>query len=148
MIIYSKEEGLIKPYGIKRLDGTRDVNYKLPHIAVGVFSQYLLEDIVGKFECEKVGVISCANCQRPVYVLKYKNIKITLFLAGVSGPWISADIEDLNVNGVDTYIICENIKNTEMIKKIRDIGCNYAQGEFFCQAIPLEELLNNNKLFL
>lgn len=53
MIIYSKEEGLIKPYGIKRLDGTRDVNYKLPHIAVGVFSQYLLEDIVGKFECEK-----------------------------------------------------------------------------------------------
>ena len=78
MIIYSKEEGLIKPSGIKRLDGTRDVNYKLPHIAVGVFSQYLLEDIVGKFECEKVGVISCANCQRPVYVLKYKNIKITL----------------------------------------------------------------------
>ncbi len=52
------------------------------------------------------------------------------------------------VQEFDTYIICENIKNTEMIKKIRDIGCNYAQGEFFCQAIPLEELLNNNKLFL
>lgn len=38
MIIYSKEEGLIKPCGIKRLDGTRDINYKLPHIAVGVIS--------------------------------------------------------------------------------------------------------------
>ena len=58
MIIYSKEEGLIKPYGIKRLDGTRDVNYKLPHIAVGVFSQYLLEDIVGQFELLVVLIVS------------------------------------------------------------------------------------------
>ena len=46
MILYSEEEGLIKAKGIKKLDGTRDANYKLPHIAVGVFSEYLLEDIV------------------------------------------------------------------------------------------------------
>ena len=151
MIIYSKEEGLIKPYGIKRLDGTRDVNYKLPHIAVGVFSQYLLEDIVGKFECEKVGVISCANCQRPVYVLKYKNIKITLFLAGVSGPWISADIEELNVNGVDTYIIFGNcgvldksIEDGSIIvpnKAFRDEGISY-------HYLPESESIELNKKYV
>ena len=45
MIVFSKGEGLIKATGIRKLDGTRDVNYKLPHIAVGVFSEYLLEDI-------------------------------------------------------------------------------------------------------
>lgn len=135
MIIYSKEDGLIKPCGIKKLDGTRDSNYKLPHIAVGVFSQYLLEDIVEKFACTKVGVISCANCQRPVYIMKYKDIKITLFLAGVSGPWISADIEELNVNGVDTYIVfgnCgvldKNIEDCSIIipnKAFRDEGISY-----------------------
>lgn len=32
MIIYSKEQGVIRPSGIKKLDGTRDSNYKLPHI--------------------------------------------------------------------------------------------------------------------
>ena len=53
MIIYSNEQGLIKSCGIKKLDGTRDINYKIPHIAIGVFSEYLLEDIVEKFECKK-----------------------------------------------------------------------------------------------
>lgn len=135
MIIYSKEQGLIKPYGIKKLDGTRDINYKLPHIAVGVFSEYLIDDIVEKFECKKVGLISCANCRRPIYVMKYKDIEITLFLAGVSGPWISADIEELNVNGVDTFIIfgnCgvldKNIEDCSIIipnKAFRDEGISY-----------------------
>ncbi|MEI3395730.1 MAG: nucleoside phosphorylase [Clostridia bacterium] len=151
MIIYSKEEGLIKPSGIKKLDGTRDKNYKLPHIAVGVFSEYLLRDIVQKFECEKVGVVSCANCQRPIYVMKYKNIKITLFLAGISGTWISADIEELNVNGVDTFIIFGNcgvlnkgIEDCAIIipnKAFRDEGISY-------HYLPESESIELNKEFI
>ena len=135
MIFYSNEPGLIQPEGIKRLDGTKDKNYKVPHIAVGVFSEYLLNDIVEKFECEKVGHISCANCKRPVYSMNYKKIKITLFLAGISGPWISADIEELNANGVDTFIIFGNCgvldKNIEDCSIIipnmafRDEGTSY-----------------------
>ncbi len=135
MITYSGSEGLIKPCGIKKLDGTRDRNYELPHIAVGVFSEYLLEDIVEKFECTKVGVISCANCRRPIYIMKYENIKITLFLAGVSGPWISADIEELSLNGVNTFIIFGNcgvldrkIEDCSIIipnKAFRDEGTSY-----------------------
>lgn len=97
MIIYSEEESITKPFGIKKLDGTRDINFKLPHIAVGVFSEYLLDDIVAKFGCEKVGVISCANCQRPVYVMKYKDIKITLFLAGVSYHYLP-ESESIELN--------------------------------------------------
>jgi len=135
MIIYSEEEGIIKPFGIKRLDGTRDMQYKLPHIAVGVFSEYLFEDIIENFACERVGVISCANCQRPVYSMQYKDIKITIFLAGVSGPWISMDIEELSSNGVDTFIIFGNcgvldkkIEDCSIIipnKAFRDEGISY-----------------------
>lgn len=105
MILYSNEEGFIKPQGIKNLSGTRDPNIKLPHIAVGVFSMHLLNYIVEKFECKKVGDLTE---KRPVYIMNYKNIKITLFMAGISGPWISNDIEDLNVNGVNTFIIFGN----------------------------------------
>ena len=55
MIRFSQEEGMIKPDGITKLDGTHDIKYKLPHIAIGVFSEFLLADIVQKFSCEKVG---------------------------------------------------------------------------------------------
>ncbi len=151
MIIYSKEEGIIKPCGIKKLDGKRDPNYKIPHIAVGVFSEYLLQDIVEKFECNKVGMISCANCQRPVYIMKYKDIEITLFLAGVSGPWISSDIEELNVNGVDTFIIFGNcgvlnkkIDDCSIIipnKAFRDEGISY-------HYLPESETIELNKEYV
>lgn len=50
MIIYSDEEGFIKPRGIKNNNGIRDTSIKLPHIAVGVFSEYLLKDVVKRFE--------------------------------------------------------------------------------------------------
>ena len=50
MIFYSNEEGFIKPQGIKNLTGIRDSSIELPHIAIGVFSEYLLKDIVKKFE--------------------------------------------------------------------------------------------------
>ena len=132
MIFYSNEEGFIKPRGIKRNDGTRNPNIKLPHIAVGVFSEHLLKDIVKKSKCKKVGELTQ---KRPVYVLEYKNIKITLFMAGISGPWISVDIGDLNMNGIDTFIIFGNcgvldktIEDCSIIipnKAFRDEGTSY-----------------------
>lgn len=135
MIKFSKEDGMIKPTGIRKLDGKHDMNLSLPHITIGVFSECLLNDIVQKFLCEKVGTLSCANCQRPVYIMKYKDVKFTLFLAGVSGPWISSDIEQLNVHGVDTFIIfgnCgvldKNIEDCSIIipnKAFRDEGISY-----------------------
>lgn len=132
MILYSNEEGFIKPQGIKNLTGIRDSSIKLPHIAVGVFSEHLLNDIVKKFECKKVGELTE---KRPVYIMNYKNIKVTLFMAGISGPWISSDIEDLNVNGIDTFIIFGNcgvldksIEDCSIIipnKAYRDEGTSY-----------------------
>ncbi len=150
MIIYSSEEGVIKPCGIRKLDGTKDKDYKLPHIAIGVFSEYLLENIVEKFECEKVGMITCANCKRSVYIMRYKDIKITLFLAGISGPWISSDIEELSVNGIDTFIIfgnCgvldRNIDDCSIIipnKAFRDEGTSH-------HYLPESELIELNKKY-
>ena len=48
---------------------------------------------------EEVGYISCANMDRNVYIIKYKDVEITFFMAGVSGPWIAGDIEELYVLG-------------------------------------------------
>lgn len=48
---------------------------------------------------EEVGYISCANMDRKVYIIKYKDVEITFFMAGVSGPWIAGDIEVLYVLG-------------------------------------------------
>lgn len=132
MIFYSKEEGFIKPRGIKGKDGIRSTNIKIPHIAIGVFSEHLVNNIVNRYNCEKIGELTE---KRPVYILSYKNTNITLFMAGISGPWISGDIEDLNVNGVDTFIIFGNcgvldktIEDCSIIipnKAYRDEGTSY-----------------------
>ena len=132
MIIYSNEDGFIKPRGIKNKEGIHDPNIKLPHIGIGVFSKHLLNDMVKKFKCEKIGELMQ---ERPIYILEYKNTTITLFLAGISGPWISQDIEELNINGVDTLIIfgnCgvldRNIEDCSIIiptKAFRDEGTSY-----------------------
>ena len=132
MIIYSNEEGFIKPRGIKNKNGIHDLSIKLPHIAVGVFSKHLLNDIVKKYKSEKVGELTE---KRPVYSMKYKDTIITLFMAGISGPWLSGDIEDLSTNGVDTFIIFGNcgvldnkIEDCSIIipnKAFRDEGTSY-----------------------
>ena len=132
MILYSDEEGFIKPRGIKNNSGMHDSSIRLPHIAIGVFSEYLFKNLVEKFKSNKVGELTE---KRSVYIAEYKKIKITLFMAGISGPWISGDIEDLNINGVDTFIIFGNcgvldksIDDCSIIipnKAYRDEGTSY-----------------------
>lgn len=134
MIIYSKEEGFIRPQGIKFRD-EQDSNIKLPEVAVGVFSRHLFYDTVEKFSCNEVGYISNANMDREVYILKYKDQEITFFMAGIGGPMISADIEELHFQGVKKFIIfgnCgvldSNIEDCSIIiptKAFRDEGTSY-----------------------
>ncbi len=107
MIKYSSEEGFIKPHGIKHREG-QDTNIKLPKVAVGVFSRHLFEDVIEKFSCLEVGYISCANLERNVYIIKYKDVEVTFFMAGVGGPLIAADIEELHSAGVEKFIIFGN----------------------------------------
>ena len=134
MIKYSNEEGFIRPKGIKfRKD--QNCNIRLPKVAVGVFSHHLYEDVIEKFECMEVGYLSCANMERNVYILKYNDTEITFFLAGVSGPWIAADIEELHASGVEKVIIFGNcgvldnkIEDCSIIiptKGFRDEGTSY-----------------------
>ena len=62
MILFSKEEGFIKPRGI-HFKEEQDVNVKLPEVAIGVFSRHLFEDIVQKFSCKEAGyvLVECYN---------------------------------------------------------------------------------------
>ena len=134
MIKYSDEEGFIKPKGIKFRDG-QDKNIRLPEVAVLVFSRHLFNDVVEKFQCMEVGYISCSNFEKNVYILKYKDKEITFAMAGVSGPHISADIEELNAQGVKKFIIFGNcgvldssIEDCSIIiptKAFRDEGTSY-----------------------
>lgn len=134
MIKYSNEEGFIKPKGIKFREG-QDNNIILPKVAVGVFSRHLFQDVVQKFHCTEVGYISTATLERNIYILNYKNTELTFFMAGVSGPWISADIEELHAQGVEKFIIfgnCgvldANIEDCSIIiptKAFREEGTSY-----------------------
>ena len=138
MIRYSKEEGFIKPYGIKFKEN-QNKNIKLPSVAIMTFSRRLIEDIVQKYNCEEVGYMSCANYEKKVYILKYHDKLFTLSMASVSAPMISGDIEELHANGVNTFIIYGNcgvldrtIEDCSMIiptKAFRDEGISYHYQE-------------------
>ena len=138
MIKYSNEEGFIKAKGIKFKDG-QDKKIKLPKVAVGVFSYHLFDDVIQKFNCREVGYISTANFEKNIYILNYKNTEITFFMAGVSGPWISSDIEELRAQGVEKFIIFGNcgvldssIEDCSIIiptKAFRDEGTSYHYQE-------------------
>lgn len=138
MIRFSKEEGFIKPTGIKFREG-QDANIVLPNVAVGVFSKELVRDVVQKFNCMEVGYIACANFEKNVYILNYKDTLITFFMAGVGGPHISSDIEELSANGVRKFIIFGNcgvldssIEDCSIIipnKAFRDEGVSYHYKE-------------------
>ena len=107
MIRYSKQEGFIKPQGLQFREG-QDKNIKLPSVAVGVFSRHLFENVIKKLNSLAVGFLTMSGLERNIYIIKYKEIEITFFMAGVSGPWISADIEDLSKQGVQKFIIFGN----------------------------------------
>ena len=104
MIIFGKDEPVIKTHGAHL---TSDIT-TFPSVAVGVFSNLLFDDVVSKYQCQKVGYLKNANLMRDVYILKYKEVEITFFMAGVSSPHIAADIEELAFNGVKTFIIFGN----------------------------------------
>lgn len=107
MIIYGKDEPVIQTGGIHFRDG-QDSNIKLPKVAIGVFSRLLLNEIIEKYPCLEVGYMRNANYDKNVYILKYKDTEITLFMAGVGASHIAADIEELSYHGVKTFIIFGN----------------------------------------
>lgn len=134
MIRFSKEEGFIKPQGIKFRE-YHDRNVVLPKVAVGVFSRHLIESMIEHFQVREVGYLSAANYEKNIYILTYKNVELTLFMASVGGPCISADIEELHAQGVEKFIIFGNcgvldsaIEDCSIIiptKAFRDEGCSY-----------------------
>ena len=133
MIRFSNEEGFIKPRGIHMFEEYK--NIKLPRVAIGVFSRYLYQDVVEKFPSYAVGELACANYRQKVYIIKYKDIELTFFMAAIGGTRITVDMEDLKVSGVDTFIIfgnCgvldKNIADCSIIvpvKGYRDEGASY-----------------------
>ena len=106
MIKYSDGEGIIRVNGV--FYNEKKIDIKLPRVAIGVFSRYLYQDVIEKFPSREIGYISCANYRTNVYVIKYKDVEITFFMAHVSAPRIADDIEELKLHGVDTFIIFGN----------------------------------------
>lgn len=107
MIKFDNSEPFIKAKGIKFREG-QDPNIKLPKVAIGVFSRHLFKDLIEKFSTKEVGYVSCANWEKNIYILNYKDTLLTLFMAGVGGPIIAGDIEELKNQGVEKFIIFGN----------------------------------------
>lgn len=133
-LILKKYNPLLKDIHKERREG-QDKNIKLPKVAVGVFSRHLFDDVIEKYSVLEVGYFSCANMERNIYIIKYKDIEIVFFMAGVSGPWIAGDIEELYSAGVQKVIIFGNcgvldskIEDCSIIiptKGFRDDGTSY-----------------------
>ena len=107
MIKFDNSKPLITPKGIRFREG-QDPNIKLPKVAVGVFSRQLFKELVEKFSTKEVGYMSCANMERDVYIINYNGTIMTLFMAGMGGPLIAGDIEELKAQGVEKFIIFGN----------------------------------------
>ena len=107
MIRLGKEEVFLKPTGLLFKEN-QDKNIVLPKVAIGVFSKLLFYDIIEKFKCKEVGMIRNVKFEKNIYILNYKDQLFTFFMAGVGGPAIARDIEDLHVQGVETVIIFGN----------------------------------------
>ena len=145
MIRYSDGEGIVRVNGLHKDEEKVDI--KLPSVAIGVFSRYLYQDIIEKFPSEEVGYISCANYRSSVYIVKYKEIEVTFFMAHVSATRVSDDIEQLRVNGVKTFIIfgnCgvldKNIKDCSII--IPTLG--YREEGVSFHYVPASETIEMN----
>ena len=106
MIRFSNEEGFIRSKGIHLFDEYKDI--VLPRVAIGVFSRYLYQDVIEKFSSREVGELACANARTGVYIIKYKEVELTFFMAAVGANRLAGQIEDLKVNGVNTFIIFGN----------------------------------------
>ena len=134
MIRYCDNEGIVEVHGLHYKNNQKE-NIILPSVAIGVFSRFLVKDLVKKFKGKKVGYISCANYESDVYIINYKNQDITLFMAHVGAPRIADDIEELRVHGVKMFIIYGNcgvldktIKDCSIIiptKGYREEGVSY-----------------------
>ena len=107
MIIFGKDEPVIKSQGI-HFYHEEDRNVIFPKVAVGVYSRHLYHDIVSKYQCNEIGYVKNANLEKPLYIMKYKDCEVLLFMAGVSAPHIAGDIEEIAYHGVDTFIIFGN----------------------------------------
>ena len=107
MIRCGTDEPVIKCKGV-HFYNEEDKNILFPKVAVGVFSRHLFYDIVSKYQCKEIGYVKNANLEKPLYIMKYKDSEILLFMAGVSAPHIAGDLEEIAYQGVDTFIIFGN----------------------------------------
>ena len=147
MIKYSEEEGFIKPVGIIN---TSNKPVDIPKTAIGVFSKHLYEDIVEKFSSCEIGSFLSTNMERKVYKIKYKEKEFTFFMAGVGGPMIAADIDDLASVGVEKVIIFGNCGVLD--KKIEDCSIIIPTKSFRDEGtsqhyVPDSETIDLNKKY-
>ena len=153
MIRYSNQEGLIPVSGIRFRKG-QDSTIVLPEIAVGLFSTKLFNNVINEhpeFNPTKVAYLNCANFERDIYTIDYKGTQLTFFVAGIAGPLLSSDIQDLAKHGVKTFIIfgnCgvldKNIEDCSIIiptKAFRDEGVSQ-------HYVPDSETIDMNPKFI
>ena len=118
MIIYSNQQGIIESRGIKYNDG-QETNVKLPETVIAFYSKNLFDRFLNLVYVRPVGYIATANLHRDIYVVKYKDMEFGLFMAGVTGPVIASDIEEVSASGAKRFIIFGNCGVLD--KRIEDL---------------------------
>lgn len=107
----------------------------MPEIAVACFSKDLFLKIVAGAKCVEIAELLSANGKKTIYELTYKNVRMALFMIGVSASFAATEVEEVHAMGVSKFVVFGNcgvldntIEDCGIIiptRAIRDEGTSY-----------------------
>lgn len=85
---------------------TRNDNAFKVDACIVTFSHMILNDVLQKFECKKIGDLFSSNGANPVYEFEYENRHFAVYMSYVGAPACVADMEDtMSIISTDKYIV-------------------------------------------
>ncbi len=99
-----EQKALINPENAIDMDALYG---KLPKIAVTCFSKRTFERMLSIFHAELIedGSLGCANDRLPLYRARYNNLEFLLFMSAVGAPVCVATLDELQVLGVEKFVV-------------------------------------------
>lgn len=84
----------------------RNENAKKTDACILTFSREILQYVLERYDCEKIGDLYSSNGANPVYGFTYKDRTFAVYMSCVGAPACVADIEDtLSLISTDKYVV-------------------------------------------
>jgi len=84
----------------------RNENAKQVDACILTFSSEIMQSVLERFDCEKIGDLYSSNGANPVYGFTYAGKKFAVYMSYVGAPGCVADIEDtMSLISTDKYVV-------------------------------------------